>query len=77
MDQWEAVPGAANAPAPLDHGLDPKQHCEPMKTAARKPNRKPGANTHPQMTRQIAEARAVGGGKGRFDGVAFLRTLKK
>ena len=48
-----------------------------MKTVARKPNRKTGANTHPQMTRQIAEARAVGGGKGRFDGVAFLRTLKK
>ena len=48
-----------------------------MKTAARKPNRKPGANPHPQMTREIAEARAVGGGKGRFDGVTFLRTQKK
>jgi len=48
-----------------------------MKTAARKPNRKPTANPRPRMTREIAEARAVSGGKGRFDGVAFLRTLKK
>ena len=29
------------------------------------------------MTREIAKARAVGGGKGKFDGVAFLRTLKQ
>jgi hypothetical protein len=31
----------------------------------------------PQMTRELAEARAVEGGKGKFDGAAFLRTLKK
>ena len=31
----------------------------------------------PRMTRKLAEARAVAGGKGKFDGVAFLRTLKK
>ena len=48
-----------------------------MKTAARKPIRRAADKTRPRMTREIAEARAVGGGKGRFDGVAFLRTLKK
>ena len=48
-----------------------------MKTTARKPNRKPVDKTRPRMTRELAEARAVGGGKGKFDGVAFLRTLKK
>jgi hypothetical protein len=29
------------------------------------------------MTRELAEARAVAGGKGKFDGVAFLRSLKR
>lgn len=48
-----------------------------MKTAARKPNRKPAGKARPRMTRELAEARAVGGGKGKFDGVAFLRTLRK
>ena len=48
-----------------------------MKTAARKTNRRAADKTRPRITREIAEARAVGGGKGRFDGVAFLRTLKK
>jgi hypothetical protein len=48
-----------------------------MKTAARNPNRKPAKKPRLRMTREIAEARAVGGGKGKFDGVAFLRTLKK
>ena len=48
-----------------------------MKTTARKLNRKADDKTRPRMTRELAEARAVGGGKGKFDGVAFLRTLKK
>ena len=48
-----------------------------MKTAARKPIRRAADKIRPRMTREIAEARAVGGGKGRFDGVAFLCTLKK
>jgi hypothetical protein len=48
-----------------------------MKTTARKLNRKAYDKTRPRMTRELAEARAVGGGKGKFDGVAFLRTLKK
>jgi hypothetical protein len=29
------------------------------------------------MSRELAEARAVGGGKGKFAGAAFLRTLKE
>ncbi len=48
-----------------------------MKTTARKVNRKAADKARPRMTRELAEARAVGGGKGKFDGVAFLRTLKK
>jgi hypothetical protein len=48
-----------------------------MKTAARKSRRKPAEKPRPRMTREIAEARAVSGGKGKFDGVAFLRTWKK
>jgi hypothetical protein len=31
----------------------------------------------PRMTRQLAEERAVGQSKPNFDGVAFLRSLKK
>ncbi len=32
----------------------------------------------PRMTRELAEQRAVGSGKGKkFDGVAFIRSLKK
>ena len=61
----------------LDHLFHPQHNSAPMKTVARKSNRKPAASPRPQMTREIAEARAVGGGKGKFDGVAFLRTLKK
>ncbi len=48
-----------------------------MKAAAHKPNRKAADKASPRMTRELAEARAVGSGKGKFDGVAFLRTLKK
>jgi hypothetical protein len=49
-----------------------------MKTAARKLNRKPAEKPRPRMTRELAEARAVGDPtKPKFDGVAFLRTLKK
>ncbi len=48
-----------------------------MKAAAHKPNRRATGKTRPRMTRELAEARAVGGGNGKFDGVAFLRTLKK
>ena len=48
-----------------------------MKAAAHKPNRRAAEKVRPRMTRELAEARAVGGGKGKFDGVAFLRTLKK
>ena len=48
-----------------------------MKTTARKLSRKADNKTRPRMTRELAEARAVDGGKGKFDGVAFLRTLKK
>lgn len=48
-----------------------------MKAAAHKPNRRAADKPLPRMTRELAEARAVGGGKGKFDGVAFLRTLKK
>ena len=47
-----------------------------MKAAAHKPNRRAASKPRPRMTRELAEARAVGGGKGKFDGVAFLRTLK-
>ena len=63
--------------APLDRILPAQYPCAPMKTAARKPIRRAADKTRPRMTRELAEARAVGGGKGRFDGVAFLRTLKK
>ena len=48
-----------------------------LKAAAHKPNRRAAEKVRPRMTRELAEARAVGGGKGKFDGVAFLRTLKK
>jgi hypothetical protein len=48
-----------------------------MKIVARKLNRKPAEKPRPRMTRELAEARAVSGGKGKFDGVTFLRTLKK
>lgn len=48
-----------------------------MKAVAHKPNRRAADKPLPRMTRELAEARAVGGGKGKFDGVAFLRTLKK
>jgi len=48
-----------------------------MKASARKISRKPAANPRPRMTRKLAQARAVVGGKGNFDSVAFLRTLKK
>ncbi len=49
-----------------------------MKTAARKPIRKTAEKTRPRMTRELAEARAVGDPtKPKFDGVAFLRALKK
>ena len=65
------------SPAPLDPLPHAQYPCEPMKTAARKTNRRAADKTRPRITREIAEARAVGGGKGRFDGVAFLRTLKK
>jgi len=47
-----------------------------MKAVAQKPNRRAADKARPRMTRELAEARAVGGGKGKFDGVAFLRTLK-
>ena len=61
----------------LDCAGHAQQRRAPMKTAARKPNRKPAGKARPRMTRELAEARAVGGGKGKFDGVAFLRTLRK
>lgn len=49
-----------------------------MKAAMRKPNRKPIAKTRLRMTRELAEARAVGDStKPKFDGVAILRGLKK
>ena len=49
-----------------------------MKTAARKLNRRATEKTRPRMTRELAEARAVGDPtKPKFDGVAFLRGLKK
>lgn len=35
------------------------------------------AGEPPHMTRLLAEKRSVKGGKGKFDGVEFLRTLKK
>lgn len=49
-----------------------------MKTTARKLGRKADNKTRPRMTRELAEARAVGDpSKPKFDGVAFLRSLKK
>ena len=57
-----------------------------MKAAAHKPKRRtkvriidwPVGKPRPRMTRDIAEARAVGDPtKPKFDGVAFLRGLKK
>ena len=73
----EFQPDAQLSFAPLDPTSHPQYFCTPMKTAARKPNRRVAEKPRPRMTRELAEARAVGGGKGRFDGVAFLRTLKK
>jgi hypothetical protein len=54
-----------------------RRNVAPMKAIARKTTRKKAEKPRPRMTRELAEARAVGGGKGKFDGVAFLRTLKK
>lgn len=48
-----------------------------VKAAAHKANRKAADKARPRMTRELAEARAVGSGKGKLDGVAFLRGLKK
>jgi hypothetical protein len=52
-----------------------------MKAGTRKPKSKRKAvkwPPGPQMTRELAEARAVGDpSKPKYDGVAFLRTLKK
>jgi len=48
-----------------------------MKATVRSSNRKRVEKPRPRMTRKIAETRAVDGGKGKFDGVAFLRSLKK
>jgi hypothetical protein len=48
-----------------------------MKSASRTTSRKRVAKPRPRMTREIADARAVAGGKGKFDGVAFLRSLKR
>ncbi|GDX08555.1 hypothetical protein LBMAG57_03260 [Verrucomicrobiota bacterium] len=48
-----------------------------MKAAAHKPSGRAAGKARPRMTRELAEARAVGGGKGKFDGAAFLRTLKE
>ncbi len=49
-----------------------------MKTTVRKPIRKPAEKPRPRMTRELAEARAVGDpNMPKYDGVAFLRTLKK
>ena len=49
-----------------------------MKTTARKSTRKPAEKPHPRMTRELAEARAVGDpSKPKFDGVMFLRGLRK
>jgi hypothetical protein len=53
-----------------------------MKTTAARSNghRVPVAtkSARPRMTRQLAEKRAVGNTKApKFDGAAFLRTLKK
>jgi hypothetical protein len=48
-----------------------------MKAAAHKPSGKAAEKARPRMSRELAEACAVGGGKGKFGGVAFLRTLKK
>jgi len=61
----------------LDHFRNPLHRPISMKTTARKSKRKPAEKLRPRMTRELAEARALSGGKGRFDGVAFLRTLKK
>ena len=49
-----------------------------MKAVVHKPNRKAADKARPRMTRELAEARAVGDPtKPKFDGVAFLRSLKK
>ena len=49
-----------------------------MKAATQKPNRRAAEKARPCMTRELAEARAVGDStKPKFDGVAFLRGLKK
>ena len=49
-----------------------------MKAAAHKPKRRAADKARPRMTRELAEARAVGDPtKPKFDGVAFLRGLKK
>jgi len=64
-------------PAPLDQFPPPEHNSTSMKATARRSSRKRAEKIRPRMTREIAETRAVGGGKGKFDGVAFLRTLKK
>jgi hypothetical protein len=48
-----------------------------MKSASRPSTRKRVEKPRPRMTRELAEARTVAGGKGKFDGVAFLRSLKR
>ena len=46
-------------------------------TAKGKPKFVVTKGTHPRMTRKLAAARAIDGGKGRVDFTAFLKTLKK
>jgi hypothetical protein len=71
-------PHCERSPAPLDPLLHTQYVRAPMKTVAQKSNRKAAAKARPRMTRELAEARAVGDpSKPKFDGVAFLRSLKK
>ena len=49
-----------------------------METPKSKPKLVVGGTARPKMTRQLAEARAVGRNRTKtFDGTAFLRSLKK
>jgi hypothetical protein len=48
-----------------------------MVTANGKPKFVVTRSRRPKMTRKLAEARAVGSNRAKFDGAAFLRSLKK
>ena len=54
------------------------ENVKPMKTGMGKRKLVLSKSARPKMTRKLAEARAIGNPKGpKFDGAAFLASLKK